>query len=452
MIYIPLNIYKKKITTNLLFNIKNTHFLNRNFTSLSFQHHNATHGRRIMKTSILTVFSFSKRFTGNTQLVSGAIKTFNFPTIQKTSSLLPMRQILLYNKFQHKFIFEKYQPFPTIHVTPQGVAYLTPQFNPLSSTAKINASLGVPKPDVKLDSSTLQPQTPVVVTLKTISGKDYTTSITDNTTIDTISDSDLILELKKRELIVDDLGNTAVEITLDNNNVFTVGGNPINKIKLRPLGQAYVKRVMEKNPSSNKSINLTSTKDNKFIIIIAPQNKDNVFIEGGHRKHMLVVYDSNNKEYYAIGYLTSKNSGQYLSDQKIKTFQNEKNNIFDEKNINDSQKIVRFKKALKIKEEDIVRIQWDAEYINTLSNTSLELLEKIWTNLIQQTYEEFTDKDITKEHSLAICKEHDKTVLSGDKHPLTEDQIKQNEENKIKQQLNSKKKPLKQNDETFIKH
>ncbi len=41
----------------------------------------------------------------------------------------------------------------------------------------------------------------------------------------------------------------------------------------------------------------------------------------------------------------------------------------------------------------------------------------------------FYDKSLSKEDCLAMCKEHNKNVTNKTKQPLTEDQIKQNEEN-----------------------
>ena len=58
-------------------------------------------------------------------------------------------------------------------------------------------------------------------------------------------------------------------------------------------------------------------------------------------------------------------------------------------------------------------------------------LEEDSTN--DQSYENFKINGITKEDALNLCKKHDNVVINKKNHPLTADQLKQQELAKVKQ-------------------
>ena len=98
--------------------------------------------------------------------------------------------------------------------------------------------------------------------------------------------------------------------------------NPKNKLKLSPLGQAYSTKL--KNSHETKvSLKDEKVKFEDLMIITPPLVNDDLFIETGLQKHLLVVYDSSIDKYIATHYLTRKPTAEKLCDKEFKVFQNE---------------------------------------------------------------------------------------------------------------------------------
>lgn len=313
--------------------------------------------------------------------------------------------------------------------------------------------------------TTCDPLVPSSLSLKSQSGKEYTTKLTllSTPSSNEITNTELILELKKRELIKDD-SDTGINVQIHDLSPFLVG-TAKNSIKLTALGQAYVSTIQ----ASNKEQTLPDTPDgtpnppttsvaiynkkvtlSNFMIITPPKRDEELFIETGLHKHLLVVYDTATASYLAIGYLTGKNSGELLSHELLKSFQEKQDKQDDNPIFKTKQKeqhFAKLKNPVVIKKEDVHRVKWDQEYIQQLPGEAREFLNDHWTKIQKQPIEEFNTKGITKEEAIQMCLEHDKTVISKQKHPLTKDQIKQNEQNKLKQKLKEleKKKKLHEN-------
>lgn len=278
--------------------------------------------------------------------------------------------------------------------------------------------------------------------LLTINKKEYETNLTKNTKVNDITDEQLIIELKKRELVKEDQGNTIVKIKLqDDSNHFL--GCSKNKIKLSNLGQAYFENfISNTKENENSDLVLENISKFEFIIIVPPQNASDLFIETGKQKHMLVVVDENGN-FYACGYTTSKKDAKNFCDVQIKKFQENKENIQTIKE-NKMQKFVAFDNFIKIDKNDIRRVKWDEEYIKNLSAQTLDYLELLCEDLNKKIYKIFDKKGITKEDCLKMCIEHDNIAYKkniekkiGVEHPLTKNQIKKNKDNEYHQKFDN---------------
>lgn len=177
----------------------------------------------------------------------------------------------------------------------------------------------------------------------------------------------------------------------------------------------------------------------QLIISTPPKSTDETIIDTGKQKHLVLAQDQEDKDYViALGYLTSKNSGFLLSDKQFKVFQNEMSGITSVKNTDKIQKVFFFEIPFRIKKEDIKEAAWDKQYMSQISPENMKLMlkeiEKSWIN----GFKDFVKDALTKIEILQMCKDHDNTVKKKGKHPLTADQIKQQEENKKKQQEEKK--------------
>lgn len=274
--------------------------------------------------------------------------------------------------------------------------------------------------------------------LHSFSNKEYQTFLTENTTINDITDEQLIIELKAREMVKIDTGNTAVNIKLKDDSVYLLG-NTKHGIKLSSLGQAYVETFFSNTQNNNHDLPKFSNpiSEQNLKIIIPPKSENDCFIETGKQKHLLVVVDENNR-IFPLCYLTSKSTAQFLSHQQFKNFQNQKEDL-DINITNKKQSYVKFNQLMEIDQKDVIYVKWDKEYLQNLTKTAFAELRAIFEILsTQQTCEFYNNKGLTKEDCLKMCIEHDKIAeKKGAKHPLSADQIKQNEINKEKMKLKS---------------
>ena len=291
-------------------------------------------------------------------------------------------------------------------------------------------------------------------TLPTASGKNFETNITKDTKVSDLTTQELSRELQCRELARTDLGYTTTSIK-DSNGDQIVIGQAQHGIKLTTLGQAYVNKIRTKNKEVNtntKMFEMPKDKNLKLIITVPPKANENVFIESGKQKHLLVVYNEKNNDYYAIGYFTSKESDKKLADKQFKTFQEEKDNSITENTIKSSNKkqyFVEFEIPERIAEEDLRIPKYGDEYLKHIKQS--EYFETVLETLSKVPYNEFNKDGITQENGLDMCKEHDENAKYNKKHPQTAGQIKQQELNKLKQKEKQKNKNI-EKDSKNINH
>lgn len=266
--------------------------------------------------------------------------------------------------------------------------------------------------------------------LRTFNNKEYETFLTENTTINDITEEQLIHEMKKREIVNQDTGKTTVVIKLEDTSDHMLGLSK-NDVKLTQVGQAYVEnfilntRINEKNNNEMPKFSAPISRGN-LKIIIPPKSESDSFVETGKQKHLLVIVDENTR-IFPIGYLTSKSSAEFLSTQQFKAFQNQKETL-DITITKKKQHYVEFTQLMEIYQDDVKRVKWDKDYIENLSEESFKNLVVSFEKMLKQERCEFYDnKGLTKEDCLKMCIEHDKIAdKKGAKHPLSADQIKQN--------------------------
>jgi hypothetical protein len=270
--------------------------------------------------------------------------------------------------------------------------------------------------------------------LKTNSNKEYTTFLTGDTKVKDISDSELIVELQKRELIKVDNNETSVSILMADNSSFRLGVAR-NKVKLSSLGQAYYEKLEKQSEfCALNPVFETSNLSHKFKIIIPPQGNNNLFIETGKEKHLLIVVDDQGN-HFAFGYFTSKLTGSIISEQQFKKFQENKEGLESIKNLKD-QRFHAFENLIKLNSEEIKVVKWQQEYIKTLTEESTKYLEEVIKEISTKAIICWDSNGVTREDCLKMCQEHDKVASTkNSKHPLTADQKKQNKTNNEKQKI-----------------
>ena len=270
--------------------------------------------------------------------------------------------------------------------------------------------------------------------LKSFSGKVFDTNITAQTSVDNISNADLITELQKRELVKPDTGQTIGQF-LDQQNKFVIIGESKYHIKLTNLGQAYSKKLeleASETVSTDGFMNVENIDNLNFMIVLPPKVSHQTFIESGEQKHLLVAFNKENNEYYAIGYFTSKTSVNKISDMQYKTFEDNKESTKKLGTTKEkSQNFVSFDAPKRIQPNDIKPVKYSKEYLANINAFSIfsDLIE----NLKKVPYKPFNTNGVTKKDAFDMCKEHDKIVTNKGSHPLTADQIKLQESAKAKQ-------------------
>jgi hypothetical protein len=271
---------------------------------------------------------------------------------------------------------------------------------------------------------------------KSKTGKQFETNITANTTSKDISDTELFSEMKKRELIKEDLGETFSKIlTIDDTSITL--GQPVNKVKLSSLGQAYASQVSNKDISNTK---LPEDSNYEYKIVAPIVNNDKVFIETANLKHLLVACHIVTNEMFALGYLTSKQgSTKHLSNMQYTKFQNQQENKEDKDMENKQvkpQQLCGYNNAKQINIKDIVVVKYSKEYLQLINQN--KIFQDILIEQRTKFIEKFNTEGLTKDDCVKMCIEHDKAVKSQKPHPLTDDQIKQQEfakQNQKEQQL-----------------
>jgi hypothetical protein len=310
--------------------------------------------------------------------------------------------------------------------------------------------------DTNNDDNIKPSKIPITMKFKSITGKEFETIITEYTLVTDLTLNQFIEEFKKREFIKDDNGDTTVMIKLQDGSDFRLGLSK-NGIKLTPLGQAYDELLPKTEDLIQEQKHPCPTIHTiKMIISAPPASTDNTIIDGGKQKHLLIIQNEENDTYVVIGYLTSKTTGEYLADKQFKAFQNEKikedENKDEDKTEKDvdkkeekKQNVCIFDVPLEIDKKNVKEVKWDQEYFQEIPPENivamLQKLKSHWDKGIKS----FPTDAITRERALHMCKEHDKIVKAKGKHPLTFDQVKQQEEAKKKQQD-------KQNMEKIKKH
>lgn len=148
----------------------------------------------------------------------------------------------------------------------------------------------------------------------------------------------------------------------------------------------------------------------KILIVVPPKATEDCLVEMGNQKHLLVVLDNLTGDYYCIGYLTSKKTGNTFSICQYKNFEQMKkqDKLQNEFEKEKQQNFKRFTKATKIDAADINIVKYNDEYVANLSSQDIEMLQ----NAIQMQKAEgfavsFDIQGLTKNDCFKICKQFD---------------------------------------------
>jgi hypothetical protein len=281
----------------------------------------------------------------------------------------------------------------------------------------------------------LSKMSPALKTITSISGKKFETKITPTMTITDLTKPQLLEELKGRELVKDDDGKTETDVLLADDTVYHLGQR-INNVKLTPMGQAYANQIHAQIQTqahiASETPNFPPNKkeESQFMITIPPKSAENLLIETGKQTH-LIIMSMGHKIYKGFAYLTSKNSGKYLSDQQFGKFQKQQEG---QQVLNDKiQNIAGFHQPIILEENDIQPVKWGSEYLAKLSEKG----KKAIVNALEEAQKNppipFNKNGVTSEDALQMCKAHDTTIAQGKPHPMTPDQIEQHKKGLEKQ-------------------
>lgn len=293
-------------------------------------------------------------------------------------------------------------------------------------------------------------------TLLNANNQFYSTTITAQTNSEDISDEDLLKGLLDRGLLkkANDSKKEGdfkvVPIELQNGETFLLNQTK-HKVKLSSLGQAYNEKLPPKEYNIKTDDAFAQNIDDmKYFIIAPPSVTDECLIETGIHKHMIVTFDTVTGEYYAAGYLTSKNSGFNLSVPQYKAFETCKNNEAEIFLSGKPQNLKAFKNPTKINQEDIKIVKYSEEYIAQFSKDDIDSIKDIIKKQKETGYTTNIDKQgLTKDMALEICKQHDvvaeeltklykinkntnNNIKPKIQHPLNEDQKEKNNKNNKK--------------------
>jgi hypothetical protein len=305
-------------------------------------------------------------------------------------------------------------------------------------TKNMDSVLGELVKIVNKESSPASISENTVITLINVNKKEYSTTINQHSTSDQFTPETMVVELKKREMIKDDDGKTAVTV-LDKDNQPILVGDSKTKLKLSQVGQAYYEHfVKAKQVIHEQTMPLPQIQElskARVGICIPPTTTSKTLVDIGMHKHMLLADDPQDKEYViAYGFFTSKKSGEGLADKQFKAFQDDvekKSPPSLSNNHEKKQQFVLYDPLRRIKADEIKFLKHDKEYLGTIPKEKWEqIYEEIqisWNHGIQ----EFPKEGITVEDALLMCKEYDKIAAQPKgKHPITADQAKINEDNK----------------------
>jgi hypothetical protein len=109
------------------------------------------------------------------------------------------------------------------------------------------------------------------------------------------------------------------------------------------------------------------------------------------------------------------------------------------------QFFVEFVSPLTIPKENLNVVKYSTEYLATLNEGAFEIFSASLKTLQEVLPVPFDNTGLTKADCLNMCKQHDINVQNKNKHPLTPDQIKLNEDNKQKQKEGKTNKEIKPN-------
>lgn len=295
----------------------------------------------------------------------------------------------------------------------------------------------------------------------------YATTITKKTTVNDLTEKQILQGMIDRGLLkkANDSKNQGdfqvVPIELQNGESF-----PLNKtkhnVKLSQMGQAYAEHLQNKPENTPINDNFAKNpKDLKYLLIVPPKADADCLVENSNKKHLVVAFDNSTGEYYAVGFLTSKKTGNALSMPQYKTFTQSKQNLPDKNNNSKSgekaQHIKPYYQPTKIDPKDITVVKYSDEYFEKLSDEDRETFEDvIEIQKLAGSIVSFDKKGLMTEHCLQICKEFDEVAAADKKdsketkkqHPITKHQQKKNEENK-KNMEEKKNKQQDSNDNTY---
>jgi hypothetical protein len=144
------------------------------------------------------------------------------------------------------------------------------------------------------------------------------TKINPNSTPINFTKEELILELKGRGLLKDDMDKTFVNVKTELGENIVVGKSDF---KFTQQGQAYVEFIEKQNPSQLFH-NIPDKEESsiEYNIAVLPLDANN-FLPSGKQKHLVISYNKTSEEYHVIGYLTSKDSGIFISNKQFLDFE-----------------------------------------------------------------------------------------------------------------------------------
>ena len=256
-------------------------------------------------------------------------------------------------------------------------------------------------------------------------------------------------DLITRGLIKEDTYNKkSVAILLEDGSSKFIG-NSNSGYKLSHLGNAYREHVVPPQKPLEDSFFVQDVSIDKFKIMIPVPTTEKTFIEESHNKHLIVIFNPFDKEYYSVAELTSKKTAEFFANQQFKTFQDEKQTgnyvVTNEKN---TQHIVYYHIPQKVNSESVCFAKWGTEYITNVPEKSKE---KLLLTVIKATelgvLHQHDPEGLTTKQGEDMCDAYDAITSKNKKHPISKEQAMLNKKNEENQKQKNKAKNLGKNNE-----
>lgn len=202
-----------------------------------------------------------------------------------------------------------------------------------------------------------------------------------------------------------------IAIQLENGTLKILGDSKPS-YKLSPLGNAYREQTVLPEKPLEEVFVAVDIKINQFQIMVPNKSTEKTFIETAKNKHLVVLYNPKDGEYYVVGYLTSKKTAVYLCSNQFQTYQTERQTGITAADKDKSpQHIVFFDSPQRINKTNVCLAKWGKDYFTTMPEKSQDtLVERVIDAAKKGIMHLYNSDGITRDDCSKMCDAYDETI------------------------------------------